>query len=73
MGFLDFVGEMVGGLAGEMVSKANDAKVYKSEYETMSDRQLRREAQDLLGKQGREYECRRLAISSIMNDRNKNR
>lgn len=73
MGFLDFMGEMFGSLAGELVSKAKDTNVYKSEYEMMSDRQLRREYQDLRDKQGREYECRRIAISSIMSDRNKNR
>ncbi|WP_304969380.1 hypothetical protein [Romboutsia ilealis] len=71
MGFLDFMGEMFGSLVGEMTAKAKDVNIYKNEYEMMSDRQLKREFQDLVGKQGREYECRRLAISSIMNDRNK--
>lgn len=65
MGFLDFAGEMFGKIAVQGM----EMKGYKSEYERMSNDQLKREFNAIKDKSGTEYNLRRGAIKSVLSDR----
>ena len=65
MGFMDFLGEMVGTLAAQ----GNEIQGYKKDYEFMSDQQLLREYNNLKGKSGQENKNRFYAIKSVLSDR----
>lgn len=63
--FLDFAGEML----GKAAARAQEVQNYKSEYELMSDRELKREYQAIKDKSGTEYRNRCTAIKCVLNDR----
>lgn len=65
MGFLDGLGNIMGKMAANM----QEIQVYKSEYESMSDKELIREYKDLKGRSGREYTNRSAAVRMVLNDR----
>lgn len=70
MGFLDFLGEMAGSLA----AKGQVLQGYKSEYENMSDNNLKREFNKLREETqsswcSQEKKDRFIALKSVLRDR----
>ena len=65
MGFLDFAGEML----GNAMAQCKEAYALKSEYEHMSDIQLKREKIKLKGESGADARYRHMAVSSVLKDR----
>ncbi len=66
---MGFFAEFAGGLLGQAAARAQEMQNYKSEYELMSDRELKREYQAIKEKSGDEYKYRRMAIKSVLTDR----
>ena len=65
MGFLDFAGEMV----GKFGALAQEVNALKSDYESMTNEELKREYESLKGKSGREQRNRLMAVGSVLSDR----
>ena len=65
MGFLDSLGSAV----GKMAAQAQEIQGYKSEYEYMSDNDLKREFNNLRNKSGTEYKNRFMAVKMVLKDR----
>lgn len=65
MGFLDILGS---GL-GKMAAAGKEVLMYKSEYESMTDTELKREYQDLKNRSGTEYRHRLMAVKFVLQDR----
>lgn len=65
MGFLDVLGS---GL-GKMAAAGKEVLMHKSEYESMTETELKREYQDLKNRSGTEYRHRLMAVRSILQDR----
>lgn len=65
MGFLDSLGSAV----GKMAAQAQEIQGYKSEYEYMSDSDLKREFNNLRNKSGTEYKNRFMAVKMVLKDR----
>lgn len=65
MGFMDGLGNVLGGMA----AKAQTLQSYKLEYESMSDSELKREYQDLRKRSGTEARDRLIAVKSVLQDR----
>lgn len=70
MGFLDSLGEF----AGKLAAQAQEANKYKSQYERMSNHELKREYEDLIKKsneflRSEDIKYRLMAVKTILNDR----
>lgn len=65
MGFLDALGSM----AGKIAAMGQEMLAYKSEYEFMSDNDLKREYKELKNKSGAENKSRLAAVTSVLKDR----
>ena len=66
---MGFFAEFAGELLGKAMANAQEMQNYKSEYELMSDRELKREYQAIKDEKGTEYQYRRIAIKSVLTDR----
>ena len=69
MGFTDFLGSVAGSIAGDLVAKAKEARVYEKEYKGLSNDALRREDEHLSRERTTESKLRRTAIKMIMDER----
>lgn len=65
MGFLDSLGNTI----GKMAAQAQEIQGYKSEYESMSDYDLKREFNSLRNKSGTECRNRFTAVKMVLRDR----
>lgn len=65
MSFLDSLGDVL----GQMTAKAQEVQGYKSEYECMSDNDLKREYNSLVNKSGTEHRNRLMAVKMVLKDR----
>ena len=64
-GFLD----SLGGFLGKMAAMSQEIQGYKSEYECMSDSDLKREYNSLRNRSGTEYRNRLTAVKMVLQDR----
>jgi hypothetical protein len=65
MGFFDALGSIV----GKMAAMGQEIQGYKSEYESMSDNDLKRAYENLKNKSGTEERYRLMAVMSVLKDR----
>lgn len=69
MGFTDFLGSVAGSIAGDLVAKGKEVRVYEKEYKGLSNDALRREFEHLSKRSNTESLLRRTAIKNIMDER----
>ncbi len=59
----------LGSFMGQMAARMQEIQTYKSEYEGMSDYDLKREYNDLKGKRDSESQNRLKAVKMVLTDR----
>ncbi len=60
---------MLGGLAGKVQELQEQVNLYRSEYEEMSNSELREEGRRLNGRNDEQSRARRMAITQILKER----
>ena len=69
MGFLDYLGSVLGSLAGNMAEQAKLMNEFKSEYENMNNYDLKDEYRRWQSKSDREASLRKAVIKTILKER----
>ena len=69
MGFLDSIFDSLGSTLGKMAADNNEILEYKSEYECMSDYDLKREYNNLKNKSREDLRKRFIAVKLVLKDR----